>query len=684
MNSHIVKPVKFAQFAAAAHEWGCTGCSTINPKTAMDNVKRPLRVLFVEDNPQDSELMVRELEQAGFATECLRVDTEADYLKSLTQEIDIVLSDYKMSQFDGLRALALLRERGMDLPFVMVAGTIGEETAVTAIKSGASDYLHKDRLTRLGSTVSAVLEESRLRKERKAADAALAAAEAKFRSIFENAVPGIYQSTPEYHFLIANPALAGICGYDSPAELTAAAPLVEQLFVDPERRAEFVAVLVERGKVTNFETELHRRGGGRVWVSLNARVVRNPEGRLLYDEVFVEDISRRREIEAQMLRAQRMECIGTLAGGLAHDLNNILSPILMTAHLLRRELPPERRESIISTIELSAMRGADIVRQVLTFAHGVEGARRPLQVGDLIGELVKIMGETFPKNITIVPSVDAGLWPVSGDATQIHQVLLNLCLNARDSMPDGGQLQLLASNIDLDVSHSTMLPAAKPGLYVLIEVADDGCGIPPEIQHRIFDPFFTTKGVESGTGLGLSTSRGIINSHGGFIDVASASGKGTTFKVYLPVVADEQGKPGPASADSEPSGGGEWVLVVDDEKSIRDAVKTVLELHNYQVLLAADGTEALAVFAQNADRIRAVLTDVTMPFMGGVALIRALQKMSPSVPVIASTGQGEKARISELKAMDLHGILTKPYGTAPLLQLLHDALHPKAAPATPP
>ena len=638
--------------------------------------KRPLRVLLAEDDPRDCELVVRELKRAGFAPDWVRVDTEVDYLKSLEREPEIVLSDYAMPQFDGLRALALLRERGLELPFIIVSGTIGEETAVAAIKSGANDYVLKDRLARLGAAVTSALEQTRLRQERQAADAALAAAEARYRSIFENSVLGIYQSTPEYFFLAANPALATICGYDSPAELMTVAPLAEQLYVDLVRRAEFLAVLRESGMVKNFETELHRRGGERVWVSLNARAVRDPHGQLLYDQVFVEDISRRKEVEVQMLRAQRMESIGTLASGLAHDLNNILSPIMMSVTLLRRDLLPAQREAIVNSIEISATRGADIVRQVLTFGRGVEGERQPLQLGELIGELVKIMRETFPKDIAIVPVIEAGLWPVVGDATQLHQVLLNLCLNARDALPEGGSLRVQASNLLLDASSSSMLPETRPGPHVLLEVSDNGSGIPPEIQHRIFDPFFTTKDVGCGTGLGLSTVLGIVKNHGGFVDLASAPGKGSTFKIYLPATASAQNPPEATPAEERPAGHGECVLVVDDEEPIRNAVKIVLELHQYRVLTAADGTEALAVFSQNADRIAVVLTDVVMPFMDGVSLIRVLKKMAPKLAVIASTGQAEKARVSELKSLGVQIVLSKPYGTAALLHAVHDTLRP--------
>jgi CheY-like chemotaxis protein len=375
-----------------------------------------------------------------------------------------------------------------------------------------------------------------------------------------------------------------------------------------------------------------------------------------------------------------MESIGTLASGVAHDLNNILAPIMMSVPVLRMEMSAEAREGIISTIEMSAERGAQIVKQVLTFGRGLEGEKLPLQVGALISEIVKIMRGTFPKDITVERTIAPGLWTVLGDATQLHQVLLNLCVNARDAMPDGGTLRLSASNLQIDASYASMVPESTPGPHVLIEVGDTGSGIPAEIMDRIFDPFFTTKGIGKGTGLGLSTVHGIVKNHGGLIKVASEPGKGTSFQVWLPAAPDQAALPVSASRAGLSVESGETVLVVDDEPAIASAVRTVLEPHGYRVMLAADGTEALGVFAQHSGSIALVITDIMMPHMNGVTLIRALQKMKPGIPVIASTGLGKKAQIAELKTMGIETILYKPYNALTLLHAIHGALHPPAVP----
>lgn len=409
-------------------------------------------------------------------------------------------------------------------------------------------------------------------------------------------------------------------------------------------------------------------------------VSRDPSGRLDAILTINTDITSQKALEAQSLRAQRLESIGTLAGGVAHDLNNILTPIIMSAPMLREELPEDDREMIISTIETSAERGADMVKQVLTFARGVEGERVLLCVGHLIKEMVKISRETFPRTIEISSRVPRDLWPVVGDATQLHQVLLNLCVNARDAMPEGGRIVMSAGNLELDENFVSMSPGAKPGLYVMAEVADTGSGIPREMIDRIFDPFFTTKELGKGTGLGLSTVIGIVKSHGGFVHVDSEIGRGSTFRIYLPATPESKSGVTAPSAQDLPSGNGELVLVVDDEQSICRVTGSMLEKYGYRVMVAGDGTEALARFAQAHGAVRVVLTDLMMPFMDGLTLIRTLQRMDPGVSIIASTGQGDEPRMAELQKMNIRHALRKPYNAEVLLTTLRACLEAKAQP----
>jgi signal transduction histidine kinase/CheY-like chemotaxis protein len=449
--------------------------------------------------------------------------------------------------------------------------------------------------------------------------------------------------------------------------------IAELISVDPigqdETWDELPTVDERRGDVCHIT-----KYGRQLIVNTRATPVRDGAGEPKSVLSINTDITEQKDLEARLLRAQRMESIGTLASGVAHDLNNVLGPIMMSVSLLRRELTAEQREEFISTIELSAERGAEIVKQVFTFGRGLEGEKKPLSVDVLIKELMKILSGTFPKNITVDSSIGAGIWPVIGDATQFHQVLLNLCVNARDAMPDGGSLQLHAANLNFDAN---ILPEVRPGPYVLLEVSDTGRGIPPEITDRIFDPFFTTKEMGKGTGLGLSTAHGIVKSHGGVIHVTTQLGQGTTFQVYLPASPNCE-VPADAIRAHVPAGNNEVVLVVDDEAGVRDAARLILETAGYRVLLAADGAEALATFGQNFGSVAAMLTDLTLPHLDGASLIRIVHTMAPDLPIIASTGLGERAHLANLKWIGATTVLHKPYGGDILLRTLHDALHPAA------
>ncbi len=404
--------------------------------------------------------------------------------------------------------------------------------------------------------------------------------------------------------------------------------------------------------------------------------VRGSDGRY-YGRVWTfHDITERKKLEQQFLRAQRMESIGTLASGVAHDLNNILTPIMMSMAVLRMGIAEDKRASLFDTIEASAARGAQIVKQVLTFGRGLDGEKHPLQIELLLTEMEQLIRSTFPKDIMVESVIEPCLWLVLGDATQIHQVLLNLCVNARDAMPNGGTLRQSATNLDIDLSYASMMPEITPGRYVLLQVSDTGSGIPPEIVERIFDPFFTTKGVGKGTGLGLSTVHGIVKSHGGLLKVDSQSGIGTTFQIYLPAAPDQEVVADIDSLAPPTTGHGELVLVVDDEPAISNAARSVLEANGYRVLLASDGAEALSVLSQNMHDVAVVLTDVMMPVMNGMLLLRTLRKMNLNVPVIGSTGLAEKAHLDQLKELHVKAVLRKPYNAGTLLRTLHAVLHP--------
>ncbi len=399
------------------------------------------------------------------------------------------------------------------------------------------------------------------------------------------------------------------------------------------------------------------------------------------------DVTEKKRLEAQYLRAQRMESIGMLAGGIAHDLNNVLAPIVMATQLLRMRHADADSQKLLSTVEASAQRGADLVRQVLTFARGMEGQHLLVHPKALARDVEKLVGEIFDKSIEVATRIESDLWPVPGDPTQLHQVLMNLCVNSRDAMPHGGRLTLNVSNVRIDEQYAAMSPELRPGLYVMFEVQDTGTGMPPEVQRRIFEPFFSTKEPGKGTGLGLSTALTIVKNHDGFITFTSEPGQGTSFKVYLPASTETAIARGTAAGTPPPRGNGETILVVDDEASILSISRHALETFGYHVLTATNGAEALALFAQKRDAIAAVLTDMAMPVLDGAALIYALRRIDPAVKVIAASGL--KASVQSMEPFGLGStcFLAKPFTADTMLQAIHVAIHPpppeETAPAVP-
>lgn len=385
------------------------------------------------------------------------------------------------------------------------------------------------------------------------------------------------------------------------------------------------------------------------------------------------DITEKKQLERQFLRTQRMESIGTLASGVAHDLNNVLTPILAGAQLLLLKHPDadEQTRELLKLLEVNAKRGSSVIKQVLSFARGMEGKHTLLQIKSLLQEINQMAQRTFPKSIEIRTGLPQNLWLVSGDPTQLHQVLMNLCINARDAMPCGGTLKLEAENLQIDEVTAWMEPDAQVGSYVRISVSDTGTGIAAADLDRIFEPFFTTKEVGKGTGLGLSTAMGILKSHGGFITVSSQINQGTQFQVYLPAVRTALSQ----SFDRDvalPQGRHETILVVDDEAPIREVTRATLIAHGYRVLTADNGKTAIAQFIEHQSKISLVLTDIMMPVMDGRSLIQSLRAMNPQVKVIAFSGLISNDKLAVTTEVD--AFLAKPYSTEDLLNLIRQTL----------
>ncbi|MEH2338507.1 hybrid sensor histidine kinase/response regulator [Nostoc sp.] len=448
----------------------------------------------------------------------------------------------------------------------------------------------------------------------------------------------------------------------------------ELLFDEPSPEIEAALLqVISKGKWQGELTKLTKMGK-EILVASRWSLVCDEQGKPKSILTVDTDITEKKLLEAQLFRAQRLESIGTLASGIAHDLNNILTPILAGAQLLPLKFPnlDERTRYLLEILEINAKRGADLVKQVLSFARGVEGKRITLQLRHLIVEVAKILKETFPRCIEVSTDVPQDLWMVSGDSTQLHQVLMNLCVNARDAMPSSGILSISAENLLIDENYARMNLEAKEGPYTVITVFDTGVGIPREILDRIFEPFFTTKDVGQGTGLGLSTVLGIIKSHGGFVSVYSEPGNGTSFKVYLPAV---EGMETITPEELPPQRGhGELILVVDDEVAIQEITRTSLEAHNYKTLIASDGMEAIALYVQYRDKISAVLMDIMLPSLDGLTAIRTLLKINPQVRIIASSGLTSDSKLSAVAAIGVNTFLSKPYTVNELLLSLQKVL----------
>lgn len=430
-------------------------------------------------------------------------------------------------------------------------------------------------------------------------------------------------------------------------------------------------------KEGDFDSEitLNLDNNKTVVASLSWTLMRDESGNPESIFIIATDITEKKALEARLLQAQRFEALGAIASGIAHDLNNIFSPMLMAVEMIKDYISDPAGIKILDSFKTTITRGTQIVQQITTFVKGTRGNVAPVQMRLIVKEIVNLIKETFPKNITIVNNVKTDLWMIKADPAQMHQVLLNLSVNARDAMPDGGKLIFSGKNVIIDEAMAMFLNAEKTGPYVMISVEDTGCGIAENIIDKIFEPFFTTKDPNKGTGLGLSTVRGIVHNHNGFIKVYSQIGKGARFDVYLPAALDEKLSKIEEHPKQIYDGNGETILVVDDEESICNIAKTVLERHKYKVITAKDGVEALAIYAQNKNIIKVVLCDISMPMMDGISLSIALRKISKEIPIIMTSGLTTPTTSYKLENAPINAFIMKPFHTEELLEVLYRALH---------
>jgi two-component system, cell cycle sensor histidine kinase and response regulator CckA len=635
----------------------------------------PLRVLIVEDSEDDLLLLLRELRRGDYTLDYVRVETAIEMQAALDRQAwDIVIADYTLPRFSAPAALELLQQQQQDLPFIIVSGTIGEDAAVAAMRAGAHDYLLKDNLARLLPAVARELREARERQKRLDAEQALRESEERFRQLAENITESVFwMSEPTaMQMLYVSPAYERIWGRSGDRLAANFMDWIEAIHPDDRQRVQ--TSYFDQSLLGKYDEEYRviRPDQSIRWIRDRGFPIKNHTG-IAYRVVGIaEDITNRKLTEAVLRRTERLESLGTLTSGIAHDLNNVLTPIMGIVQLLPQKIGnmDDSTKRLLQILHDSTHRGADLVKQILSFARGVESKPTNIQISKLLFEIQQIIQQAFPKNIELSLNIPPNIWSISADASMLHQVLINLCVNARDAMPDGGKLSIAAENLEIDQKNSARLNLdAHAGNYVVIAVTDTGTGIQPQILDRIFDPFFTTKDIGKGTGLGLSTVVGIVKSHHGLIDVDSEVGKGTRFKVYLPATVTSEIAPVVVTTPSA-SGQGELILVVDDEVPIQVITTATLEMHGYRVMTANDGIEAIALYAQHQQEIGVVLMDMMMPNLDSITIVRALRKFNPQVQIIAMSGLATSEVVAQTINEGVKAFLPKPFTAAELLNTM--------------
>jgi two-component system, cell cycle sensor histidine kinase and response regulator CckA len=620
-----------------------------------------LRVLMVEDSPTDAKLLVQELRRTGRQVEFERVETAEAMRAALERgSWDVVTSDWSMPKFTAAAALAIVKESRLDLPFIIVSGTIGEEAAVEAMRAGAHDYVLKDKLGRLTPAVEREVREAKERLAHRKSEEALRASEVRFHRLSDSGVIGIVSADVHGNICDANDAYLQMVGY-SREELLQGALRWSDL--TPPELAHLGARSVEQLQATGvaapWETETFRKDGGRVPVLVGVAMLDFPK-----TIAFIADLTERKQAEAgrkqaeealrqseeQLRQAQKMEAVGRLAGGVAHDFNNVLSVILSYADFILADLKPsDPLQADVGEISKAATRAAGLTRQLLTFSRQQVVEPRVIDLHEVLTGMDKMLQRILGEDVQLVSPPPKSSGRVKADPSHIEQVILNLVVNARDAMPTGGKLTIETGNVVLDDSYAMSHLPTRPGPYVMLAVSDTGIGMDRETQKRIFEPFFTTKEMGKGTGLGLSTVFGIVRQSGGNIWVYSEPGKGTTFKVYLPRVDDEVDVLRPPIAPSTLRGT-ETILLVEDEEQVRVIALNILQRQGYRVIPARNAGEALLICERHTEGIDLLLTDVVMPQMSGPELAKRLAQTRPEMKVLCMSGYTDDSIVR-------HGVL---------------------------
>ena len=635
-------------------------------------------MLVVEDRAEDAELALRELVRGELPCETRRVDRADEFRRALTDfPPDIVLADYTVPGFGGMAALEILRREAPDIPLIVVTGSLDEETAAACIKAGAADYVLKTNLLRLPSAVRGALARAQSEADKRAAETALRVSEQRFRALVEQSWDAVALFGADGAILYGSPATTRLLGYDL-AEFVGRNAFE---FIHPDDQQGVVARLTEvmaqpRARVGVAARVRHKNGTWRHLEGVFTNLLDDPTVGAIVNNY--RDVTERRNLEEQVILAQKMEAVGRLAGGVAHDFNNILTAIGGYADLLLADLPEQdRRRHDVEEIHRSAQRAAGLTQQLLAFSRRQVMQPKVVDLNALVTDIEKMLRRLIGEDVLFATVLHPRVGNVRADPGKLEQVIVNLAVNARDAMPDGGRLTIETQNVELDESYVAEHPSVAPGCYVLLSVSDTGVGIDEETRAHIFEPFFTTKARGKGTGLGLATAYGIVNQTGGHIWPYSEPGRGTTMRVYLPrvdVPADPIERPDGVAPEA--LRGRETILLVEDEAPVRSVTRQLLERNGYTVFEAADGPTALGLVggANGEVPFDLLLTDVVMPGMSGRELADHLQVSRPHLTVLFMSGYTDDAIVRHGMLERGLAYLEKPFRPPALLRKVRDAL----------
>ncbi|MEA1900989.1 MAG: response regulator, partial [Thermodesulfobacteriota bacterium] len=642
-----------------------------------------LHLLILEDNQDDAELAVKELERKGFNVKWTRVDTKKGFIEALAEKPDLLLADYFVPSFDAMAALQMYRQLKLEIPLIVYSGKISEEIAVECMKSGATDYVFKDNLSRLGPVVKRALEEIKIYRKSRQSEEALRESEEKYRTLYDSSRDAIMILSTDKVFVNGNPACVKMFGCRDEDEFISLTPtaLSPEYQMDGalsvEKSQKMISIAMEQG--SHFFEWKHKRVNGEEFYARVLLASIKLSGKKIL-QATVRDITEHKKLEAQLRQSQKMEAIGILAGGVAHDFNNILTTIIGNAELaLMNVIKDKSLSKGIKEIKKAGERAASLTRQLLAFSRKQIVQPKILDINELLTDMEKMLGRLIGEDIEMLTIPAPALWQVEIDPGQIEQVIMNLAINAKDAMPCGGKLTIETANADLDenYSHEHGIEEKKSGCYVMLAVSDTGIGMDKETHEHIFEPFFTTKKVGKGTGLGLATVYGIVKQNNGFIWVYSEPKQGATFKVYLPEVKKDAD---PEKKEKKPVvklAGSETVLIVEDDGLLRNLAQNTLQRYGYKVLDAENGENAIRICKEYDGRIDLMITDVVMPKIGGREAAKRLLPLYPQMKVIYMSGYTDEAIVHHGVLEPGLNFLEKPFTLEGLTRKVREVLNQK-------